>query len=151
MDQTAFMTALDQASQTLFRVAWAILYNEEDCRDAMQEAALKAWQHRAGLRDERYFSTWITRILINECRTIQRKKRRLVPLATMPESSLPPPDPVLALALRALPEHLRLPLTLHYAEGFDYARIAQVLRLPQATVRGRIARAKQQLRKELSE
>ena len=151
MDQTAFMTALNQAGETLFRVAWAILYNEEDCRDALQETALKAWQHQTGLRDERYFSTWITRILINECRSIQRKRRRLVSLEEMPESSLPPPDPTLALALRALPEHLRLPLTLHYVEGFDYARIARILRVPQATVRGRIARAKQQLRKELTE
>ena len=70
MDKTAFITALDRADNMLFRVAWAMLYNEEDCRDAMQETALKAWQHRAGLRDERYFSTWITRILINEWKLI---------------------------------------------------------------------------------
>ena len=151
MDKATFTVRLEQLTDTLFRVAWAILYNEEDCRDAMQEAALKAWQHRAKLRSEAYFGTWVTRILINECHTIRRKRKRLVPLDMLPESSSPPPDPALGMALRALPEHLRLPLTLHYAEGFDYARIAETLRLPQATVRGRIARAKQQLRKELSE
>ena len=70
MDKGAFTARLDQASGMLFRVAWSILYNEEDCRDAMQEAALKAWQHRAGLRDERYFVTWMTRILINEWKLI---------------------------------------------------------------------------------
>lgn len=151
MDKATFTSELDRMSETLFRVAWAILYHEEDCRDAMQEAALKAWQHRAKLRSERYFATWVTRILINECRTIQRRRRWVIPLEELPESASPPPDPALAMALRALPEHLRLPLTLHYAEGFDYAQIAQTLRLPVPTVRGRIARAKKQLRKELSE
>lgn len=151
MEKATFTLELQRVSETLFRVAWAMLYNEEDCRDAMQEAALKAWQHRGKLREEQYFTTWVTRILINECRTIQRKRRRMVSLEEVPEGVSQPEDPALAIALRALPEQLRLPLTLHYVEGFDYAQTARVLRLPVSTVRGRIARAKQQLRKELSE
>ena len=151
MDRATFTLELERVSETLFRVAWAMLYNEEDCRDAMQEAALKAWQHRGRLRDERYFATWVTRILINECRAMLRRRRRVIAMEEMPEASTPPADPALAIALRALPEQLRLPLTLHYVEGFDYAQTAQALRLPVSTVRGRIARAKQQLRKELSE
>ena len=47
MDKATFTARLEQLTDTLFRVAWTILHNEEDCRDAMQEAALKAWQHRA--------------------------------------------------------------------------------------------------------
>ena len=70
MDKATFTARLEQLTDTLFRVAWAILYNEEDCRDAMQEAALKAWQHQAKLRSEAYFGTWVTRILINEWKLI---------------------------------------------------------------------------------
>ena len=62
-----------------------------------------------------------------------------------------PPDMTLHLALSALPENLRLPLVLCYSEGMTYAEIATALRLPVATVRGRIHRAKRELRKELDE
>ncbi|MBQ8616524.1 MAG: hypothetical protein IJ418_03310 [Clostridia bacterium] len=78
-----------------------------------------------------------------------RKRRRNIPLEDIDAASSPPPDVTLSLALRALPEALRLPLTLHYAEGMTYEEVASALRLPEPTVRGRIVRAKQQLRKEL--
>ena len=55
------------------------------------------------------------------------------------------------MALAALPDKLRLPLVLCYCEGMTYAEIAAMLRLPVATVRGRIHRAKKELRKELDE
>lgn len=63
--------------------------------------------------------------------------------------AVPPPDPTLAMALHALPDKLRLPLMLVYSEGMTYEEAAETLRLPVATVRGRIHRAKGQLRKEL--
>ena len=63
--------------------------------------------------------------------------------------TIAPPDPALALALQALPEKLRLPLVLCYSEGMSYEEIAQTLRLPVSTIRGRIHRAKGELRKEL--
>ena len=55
------------------------------------------------------------------------------------------------MLLAALPEKLRLPLVLSLCEGMSYAEIATALRLPMATVRGRIHRAKIELRKELDE
>lgn len=55
------------------------------------------------------------------------------------------------MALQALPEKLRLPLVLCYSEGMSYEEIAGALRLPLTTVRGRIHRAKGELRKELGE
>lgn len=67
----------------------------------------------------------------------------------VPEQSVPPQDPGLAMALEQLPERLRLPLVLHYAEGMSYAEIAEALRLPQSTVRSRLHHAREQLRKEL--
>ena len=52
-------------------------------------------------------------------------------------------------ALEQLPERLRLPLVLHYAEGMSYAEIAEALRLPQSTIRSRRHHAREQLRTEL--
>lgn len=149
MDKDFFVREIESRGEMLYRVAFTLLRNENDCKDALQEAALKAWEKRGNLREEKHFATWMTRILINECHNIQRKRRRTFSLEDAPQPATPPPDPALALALQALPENLRLPLVLQHAEGMDYAEIAEVLHLPQSTVRGRIHRAKQQLRKEL--
>ena len=67
----------------------------------------------------------------------------------IPEQSVPPEDPALAMALEQLPERLRLPLVLQYSGGMSYAEIADALRLPQSTVRSRLHNAREQLRKEL--
>ncbi len=149
MNRDDFAQKVIQQTDCMYRIAYTLLRNDEDCRDAMQEAALKAWEKRASLREERYFSTWLIRILINECRSIQRKRRRTVSIEEIPEPAVPPHDPFLSLALQQLPEHLRLPLMLHVSEGMSYAEISTILHLPQSTVSGRIHRAKKQLRKEL--
>ena len=65
------------------------------------------------------------------------------------EQASPPPDLTLSLALARLPEKLRLPLVLCCSEGMSYQEAADALHLPVATVRGRIHRAKGELRKEL--
>lgn len=149
MDKDFFVDQLDAHGDMLYRVAYSMLHNDDDCKDALQETALKAWEKRGTLREQSYFRTWITRILINTCYDTQRKRKRTVSLEEAPELASPPPDPTLAAALDALPEKLRLPLVLCCVEGMSYAEAAQALRLPAATLRGRIHRAKQQLRKEL--
>lgn len=151
MDKDFFLQELAKQSGMLYRVAFTILRNDHACEDALQDTALKAWEKRNSLRESRYFRTWITRICINACRDLQRQSGRILFLEDVTEPSVSPPDPDLALALAALPENLRLPLVLCYSEGMTYAEIATALRLPVATVRGRIHRAKKELRKELDE
>lgn len=149
MDKDFFVKEIEAHSGMLYRVAYTILRNDDACKDALQDTALKAWEKRGTLKEPRYFRTWITRILINTCYDTQRKRRRMVSIEDVPEPQVAAPDISLAMALQSLPEKLRLPLVLYYSEGLTYAEIAQTLRLPMATVRGRIHRAKGQLRKEL--
>ena len=149
MDKDFFVKEIEAHSGMLYRVAYTILRNDDACKDALQDTALKAWEKRGTLKELRYFRTWITRILINTCYDMQRKRRRMVSIEDVPEPQVAAPDISLAMALQSLPEKLRLPLVLYYSEGLTYAEIAQTLRLPMATVRGRIHRAKGQLRKEL--
>ncbi|MBQ7003151.1 MAG: sigma-70 family RNA polymerase sigma factor [Oscillospiraceae bacterium] len=149
MDKDFFVKEIEAHSGMLYRVAYTILRNDDACKDALQDTALKAWEKRGMLKELRYFRTWITRILINTCYDTQRKRRRMVSIEDVPELQVAAPDISLAMALQSLPEKLRLPLVLYYSEGLTYAEIAQALRLPMATVRGRIHRAKGQLRKEL--
>lgn len=149
MDKDFFARELEAHSGMLYRVAYTILRNDDACKDALQDAALRAWEKRSTLREEQYFRTWITRILINTCYNTRKKQRRVISFEEIAEPSVPPPDPSLHWALQSLPETLRLPLMLYYSEGLSYLEIAQALRLPSSTVRGRIHRAKGQLRKEL--
>ena len=65
MDKDFFVEEIEAHSGMLYRVAYTILRDDDACRDALQDAALKAWEKRSTLREERFFLTWITRILIN--------------------------------------------------------------------------------------
>lgn len=149
MDKDFFVQEIEAHSGMLYRVAYTILRSDDACQDALQETALKAWERRGSLREPRYFRTWITRILINTCYDTQKKRRRFLSIEDIQEPHAPAPDLSLSMALDALPEKLRLPLMLSCSEGLTYAEIAKALRLPVATVRGRIHRAKHELRKEL--
>lgn len=151
MDRDTFARQVVSSTDRMYRIARTLLNSDEDCRDAMQEAALKAWEKRHTLKNEAFFSTWLIRILINECRNIGRKKHPSVALEDVPEISVSAPDPALSIALQGLPEKLRLPFVMHAVEGMSYHNVAQALRLPVPTVTGRIHRAKEQLRKELAE
>lgn len=153
MNKDTFSRMVTAHSSTLYRVARTMLASEDDCRDALGEAVLRAWESRGRLRDETRFSPWITRILINVCKSMHRRQRRIVLTESIPEHAAPPDirqSPVFD-ALCALPEPLRLPAVLHYVEGYSVEETADILRLPGSTVRGRLARARAALRLELTE
>ncbi len=152
IDKQTFVALVEEKSQTLYRVARSILRNEEDCDDALQESVLKAWASRHKLREERYFATWITRIVIHECRNIQRKQRKYslsAEIVTDTRDAMPDLD--LHNAMDTLPEKLRLPIVLHYIEGYSLKEIAAALRLPVSTVRNRLYAGRQKLRLDLDE
>ena len=151
MDKELFVDEISAHGDMLYRVAWSILRNDEACKDALQETALKAWEKRHTLREPSRFRAWITRILVNACYDMLRKKRPLVSIEDVPEPSAPPPDPMLALAIEALPEKQRLPIVLFYSEGMSYSEIADALKLPVPTVRSRLHTGREMLRQELAE
>ena len=150
MNEREFSTRVRACTDKLWRVSWAILQNGADCDDALQEALLNAWRHIGSLREPRYFETWLTRILINQCKDTLRRRAR-DPRA-LPESiaETPPPEhPELWDAIRALPVSERIPLVLKYVEGYRTKDIAAMLRLPEATVKWRLRSARQHMRNEL--
>ena len=94
---------------------------------------------------------YLARAVINACRDIQRARQKAIPVETVPESGYEPPDSALYDAVERLPEELRLPLLLHYMEGYKLAEIAGALgqSLPQLT--SRLFRARKLLRRMLEE
>lgn len=151
MDKEEFTRAVLEYESTLYRVAKSMLGSEADCADAAQNALLRAWEKQHTLRDTAYFKTWLTRILINECRAILRQRARYAPLEEeAAEGEIAPErDSGLYEAVMGLDEKYRLPVVLHYIEGFKTAEIAAMLRLPEGTVKTRLRRAREILREEL--
>lgn len=89
MNQQEFTAAVLAAEPTLYRVAKAMVGNEEDCADAAQQAILRAWERLDTLRQPQYFRTWLTRILINECKGILRQRGRQAPYDQAAAEAIP--------------------------------------------------------------
>lgn len=151
LDKTAFVEKARRLQGPMYRVACGMLRTEADREDAMQTALQKAWEKRHSLRDEALFDTWLIRILINACKTIIRKQKRLVPVAFLPEAGCEARDLSVRDAVERLPEKQRVCVMLHYLEGLPTDEIARLLNIPAATVRGRLHTALQRLRLALSE
>lgn len=151
MDKEEFTRAVLEYESTLYRVAKSMLGSEADCADAAQNALLRAWEKQHTLRDTAYFKTWLTRILINECRAMLRQRARFVPLEEeAAESEIAPErDSGLYEAVMGLDVKYRVPFMLYYIEGFRTREIASMLKLPEGTVKTRLRRAREILRTEL--
>lgn len=152
MDEKEFAARIWAMRQTLFRICFSQLPSAQDREDAVQEALARAWRKRSQLREEGYLQTWLVRILLNVCHDMQRRGQRMVPTA---EIELPvqdtSPDGALREALLALPEKYRLPILLYYLEGYSLRQVAQMLRIPENTVKTRLSRGRQQLKERLHE
>ena len=150
MDEKEFAARIWAMRQTLFRICFSQLPSAQDWKDAVQESLARAW--RKQLREEGYLQTWLVRILLNVCHDMQRRGQRMVPTA---EIELPvqdtSPDGALREALLALPEKYRLPILLYYLEGYSLRQVAQMLRVPENTVKTRLSRGRQQLKERLHE
>ena len=152
MDSREFAQRVEAMQGALYRVAYGLLLNRADCADAVQEALLRAWEKRGSLRETAYFETWLTRILINECYGMLRRRRAALPLDGLPEPAAPPDaDPALHDAIARLDRKLRLPVVLHYMEGYGVDDIARMLRVPSGTIKTRLARARALLRLQLTD
>ncbi len=154
MSEDRFLEAVLAMRTKLYHVAMAILWNEQDAADAVQEAMLKGWKRRGSLRDEEAFGVWFTRILVNQCRDMQRRQirnRRMMEALKAEEPPELPPDAALLAAVHALPDDLRLPLLLYYFDGYSQKEVAGILGETAERVKRRVRRARELLRKELDE
>lgn len=146
---------LDSEKQ-LYSTAKTILYNDQDCADAIQETIVKAFSKFETLRNDKYARTWLIRILINECYTLLRKSSKLVFLEETREMTEVGVDKYtdysdLYRAVNSLKAELRLPVILYYVEDFNIKEIAQILEITEGAVQKRLARARGKLRHDLQE
>lgn len=147
-DKEAFQQLMEQEGTSMYKVAKAILKNDEDVADAMQETALACWEKIDTLKKDRYFKTWLFRILINNCNGIYRQRAKMIPQEAAPEAWLWEDGYANAeweYFLNSLDEKYRTVIMLYYVEGFKTREIAQILQINENTVRGRLAAARKKL------
>ena len=147
MDVAGFTDLVRERERSLYRIAYSYLHSDADAADAVQDALLRAWEKRASLRQPQYFGTWLTRILINRCKQMLRERRPQY--ALQEHHAISSDDGIenleLSIALDHLDAKYRIPLLLFHLEGFSVKETAAILRLPQNTVKSRLARARQRL------
>ena len=152
MTNEAFTEAIIRMTPTLYRIARGQLMIEADQQDAVQEAIRRSWEKRGSLKNERYLQTWVIRILLNVCHDIQRHGKREFPVDEIPDRPLEAPDYTdLRSALFRLKDKERVPVILHYIEGYDVRHVAEILRIPAGSVKTRLMRARAHLRDILNE
>lgn len=153
MDKQELGRQIIALTGTLYHVSFSLLRNEADREDAVQSAIEKGWCKAFTLRDDRKLKSWMVRILINECYSILRRSIRETPVETLDEPVADTNCCNLNLTdeIMALPEPLRLPIVLHYMEGFSINEIASTLRCPKGTVLSRMNRGRKQLKENLTE
>ena len=129
MEKEAFTSAILGMSDTLYRVAATQLRQRADQEDAVQECLRRAWEKRHKLREERYVQTWVIRILLNECHRMQRRMARNLPAEEIPAVHRDEGSE-LKDVLCQLEARYRVPVLLHYIEGYGIGEIAAMLRIP---------------------
>jgi RNA polymerase sigma-70 factor (ECF subfamily) len=173
-DTAAFEALMRRHNRTLFRTARAILRDDAEAEDALQEAYLQAYHALPGFRAEARFSTWMVRIVANEALMRLRKETRRAQIVPMQSADATPgleeladttmeknrPEPsaeraemrrLLEQQIDRLPEAYRTVFMLRAVEELPAEEVAAVLQIPEATVRTRFFRARSLLREALAQ
>jgi RNA polymerase sigma-70 factor, ECF subfamily len=167
--QTAmFEIVMRRHNQRLYRVARAILRNDAEAEDVMQDAYVRAYEHLAQFAGRALFSTWLTRIAVHEALARQRRGNRFRELDPMSEgngepmnrlaSSEPNPEQqasnseirkLLEEAVETLPDDYRSVFMLRDVEEMSTTDAANVLEISEENVKVRLHRARAMLRRAL--
>lgn len=162
-DQEAFRQLVERYQGAVYNLAYRMLGTPEEAEDAAQEIFVRIYRQLARYDAERKFSTWTLAIATNYCiDQLRRRRLQLVPLENIipwarsresgPENEAlrgESRDEMQRLLVR-LPEKYRAPLVLRYWEDLSCAEIADVLGVPEGTVKTQIHRARKQLGKMLT-
>lgn len=142
------------SEDAMYHVAKTLLYSDADCADAIQEAIVKAFSKLDTLKKDAYAKTWLMRILLNECYSVMRKEKRVVSLEDYRQEEKTEEQKDysdLYEAIYRLQEEMRLSVTLYYLDGYSVREIAAMMETTESAVKNRLARARQRLKRELTE
>jgi RNA polymerase sigma-70 factor, ECF subfamily len=160
-DVEAYARLVDRHYDRCARIALRILGNREDAEEAIQDAFVRAFRALEDYEDRERFPAWLTRILVNQCRTMLAGTRRrealfldVDPLALeLAADAGLPGGPWLELehALARLPDEQREALVLKYADDLTYEEMARITGAGESALKMRVQRAFARLRAILQE
>ncbi|MEA3364909.1 MAG: sigma-70 family RNA polymerase sigma factor [Candidatus Hydrogenedentes bacterium] len=155
-DIEAFSELARRHEQTVYNLALRFMRNPSLAEDMAQEAFLKAYQKLDKFRGDARFSTWLYRIVCNVCLTeLQKRKRRHALSAPEAPEYSETPDIAAAQADEAefirrcvaqLPKRYAEAITLYYLQNCSYEEVAQIMKVPQGTLKTWMHRARKHLR-----
>ena len=144
---------ISENMNSLYRVAFSILKNEDEIYDAISNTTVIVFEKICDLKKVEFFKTWITRILINECYKIYNQNKKIVYLDTMSQEGLDYNDTYSDLDVKEIIKNLKNDLkevvVLYYFEDLGVKEISEILEIPQGTVKSRLSRARIELEKVL--
>ncbi len=167
----AFADLIERNQKMVYNLCLRMVTNQADAEDLAQEAFLKAWKGLRFYKFESSFSTWLYRLTSNVCIDFLRRQKRRSAMSfsvsdedNALELQIADPEPgpeeqaiqrddqnTIAGAMEQLDEEYRLILTLRTVEELSYEQIAHILDVKVGTVKSRLARARNKLRKILLE
>ena len=152
-DSHAFENVMIATERRVATLAWRILGDAEEVKEALQETFLRVFRH-LGRYDERYdFAGWLYRIAVNVCRDLDKRRRRRAFFVGQVEQTAPPHTAArvdLARAIDKLPPKERLAIILRDVEELSTDEVAAILGNSPATVRVQVSKAREKLRRILS-
>ncbi len=152
MEEMEYARRAEELKPRLYRAALLYLGGESLAVDAVDEAVYKGFLARKKLRQPEFFTTWLTRILMNVCADELRRQKRETAQAELPETAQEACDALpLRQAVERLPHELRSVIVLRYFTGLTLAETAAALDLPPGTISTRQRRGLRLLRLDLEE
>ena len=155
LDKQIYTEAVRRNSHRVFLLALSFTRQRQDAEDVMQTVFLKLWKHPVEFTDETHMDKWLTKVTVNESRSLLRARARepisydeLEALGAVAEQ---PEERELIAAVMQLPEPLRAVIHLHYYEDLPIKEIADLLKISQAAVKMRLVRGRNLLKSELTE
>lgn len=171
-DEAAYKKLMENYRGAIYNLLYKMVRNREETEDLVQEAFMKAFRALPSFNEEYAFSTWLYKIAINNCIDHMRKKKLKTysinkPVRAkdgevdreFPDTSMSPDKKILSdersniigIAIDELPENYRTAILLRHKEERSYEEIAQILDIPLGTVKARIFRAREMLKKKLKD
>ena len=150
MDQALFDRVYETYGPALYRFCLLQMKNPADAEDVLQDVFVKRLYQAPKFKSPEHERSWLYQVALNLCRDEWRRSRRSeLPLAAAAGVFLPPEELSLLDQVSNLPEKQRTVLHLHYYQGYGLQEIARLLGVTVPTVKMRLKRGREALRKEL--
>lgn len=150
MNEYQLCNAMKAHGDTVYRLALCRMQNVADAEDVYQDVFLSLLRQSERDWDGEYLKAWLIRTTLNRCADLYRfrLRRPVLSLDDVPELAQGANESGAEVweAVNRLPEKLRIPVHLHYGEGYSTEEIADMTGVPAATVRTRLHRARGKLK-----